>query len=136
MSKDGNGQGVKALEKCICSNFPNIRVRGMKDSSHALEMTIQNTSFYLSGPMNWSRRTVLKEKQNLLTVDLENDLISEKKRVTISGTIPKNDEWNNKSDNINSQIMDMFKKPNIDFIVNSIFNPKKHLNISKQHLNK
>ena len=97
----------------------------MKDSSHALEMTIQNTSFYLSGPMNWSRRTVLKEKQNLLTVDLENDLISEKKRVTISGTIPKNDEWNNKSDNINIQIMDMCKKPNIDFIVNSIFNPKK-----------
>ena len=76
------------------------------------------------------------EQQNLLTVDLENDLISEKKRVTISGTTPKNDEWNNKSHNINSQIIDMCKKPNIDFIANSIFNPKKHLNISKQHLNK
>lgn len=30
------------------------------------------------------------------TVDIANSLISEKSRVTISGIIPRNDEWNRK----------------------------------------
>ena len=69
-------------------------------------------------------------------VDLAKNLFHDNRKVTISGIIPRNDEWNNKAELVNNHLKEMCKAANIDFIDNSKnFNPKKHLNNSKSHLN-
>ena len=69
-------------------------------------------------------------------VDLAKNLFHDNRKVTISGIIPRNDEWNNKAELVNNHLKEMCKFSNIDFIDNSEnFNPKKHLNNSKLHLN-
>ena len=63
-------------------------------------------------------------------------MFHDNRKVTISGIIPRNDEWNNKAELVNNHLKEMCKAANIDFIDNSKnFNPKKHLNNSKRHLN-
>ena len=67
-----------------------------------------------------------------------NNLISDNspRKVTVSGIMPRNDEWNNKTDLVNNHLKEMCKSANIDFIDNGKnFNLKKHLNNSKLHLN-
>ena len=66
---------------------------------------------------------------------LANILISEKRRVVISGIIPGNDERNNKAEDGNSHLTDMCKTLSTGVIDNISFNPKKHLANSKLHLN-
>ena len=69
-------------------------------------------------------------------VDLAKNLFHHNRKATISGIIPRNDEWNNKAELVNNHLKEMCKFSNIDFIDNSEnFNPKKHLNNSKLHLN-
>ena len=69
-------------------------------------------------------------------VDLAKNLVHDNRKVTIFSIIPRNDEWNNKAELVNNYLKEMSKPANIDFIDNSkSFNPKKHLNNSKLHLN-
>ena len=69
-------------------------------------------------------------------VDLVKNLFHDNRKVTISGLIPRNDEWNKKAELVNNHLKEMCKSANIDFIDNSKnFNPKKHTNNSKLHLN-
>ena len=59
-------------------------------------------------------------------VDLAKGMISVKRKVTVSGIIPRNDEWNKKSEEVNQHLKNMCKIASIDYIDNSSFNPKKH----------
>ena len=68
--------------------------------------------------------------------DLAKGVVSEKRKVTVSGIIPKNDEWNKNGEEVNQHLKDMCKIASINYIDNSSFNPKKYLNNSKLHLNK
>ena len=67
-----------------------------------------------------------------------NDLISENnaERVTISGIIPRNDHWNIKAEEVNNHMKGMCASAKIDYIDNfQNFNPRRHLNNSRLHLN-
>ena len=76
------------------------------------------------------------ERAGKSIVDLAKNLFHDNRKVTISGIIPRNDEWNNKAELVINHFKKMCKSANIDFIDNSKnFNPKKHLNNSKLHLN-
>ena len=73
---------------------------------------------------------------DLAKMILINRKFHDNRKVTISGIIPRNDEWNNKAELVNNHLKKMCKSANIDFIDNNKnFNPKKHLNNSKLHLN-
>ena len=67
---------------------------------------------------------------------LAKSLLSENRKVTISGIIPQNDQWNNKAKQLNNHLKEMCSSVNMDYIdhfKNS--NPKRHLSNSKSHLN-
>ena len=53
-------------------------------------------------------------------------MVSEKRKVAVSGIIPKNDNWNRKIEDVNHHSKDMCKIASIDYIDNSSFNRKKH----------
>ena len=57
-----------------------------------------------------------------------------KRKVPVSGIIPKNNERNEKAEEVKHHLKDMCKIVSIDYINNSSVNPKKHLNNSKLHL--
>ena len=66
---------------------------------------------------------------------LAKGMSSEKRKVIVSGIIPRNDKWNKKAEEVNQHLKDMSKIVSIDYIDKSSFNPKKHLNNGKLHLN-
>ena len=57
------------------------------------------------------------------TVNLAKGMVSGKRKVTVSGIIPRNDEWNEKSE-VNQHLKNMCKIASIDYTDNSSFNPK------------
>ena len=63
-------------------------------------------------------------------------MVSEKRKVTVSRIVPRNNERNKKAEKVNRQLKEMRKIASINYIDNSGFNPKKHLNNSKLHLNR
>ena len=76
------------------------------------------------------------ERVGKTIVDLAKNLFHDNRKVTVSGVIPRNDKWNNKAELVNNHLKEMCKSAITDFIDNGKnFNPKKHLNKSKLHLN-
>ena len=68
-------------------------------------------------------------------VDLAKSLF-ENRKVTISGIIPRNDQWNNKAEQVNNHLEEMCSSVNMDYIDHfKNFNPRRHLNNSNLHLN-
>ena len=68
--------------------------------------------------------------------DLAKSLTSGERKVTISGIIPSNDEWNDKAAEVNEYLRNMCKESEIPFIKHGKrINPRKHLNKSKLYLN-
>ena len=68
-------------------------------------------------------------------VDLAKGMVSQKKKVTVSGIIPRNDKQNKKAEKVNQNLKNMCKISSVGHIDNSSFNPPKHLTNSKLHLN-
>ena len=68
-------------------------------------------------------------------LNLAREVLSEKRSVSISGIIPRNDKWN-KVCEVNSCLKSLCDEAKIDFIDNSKnINPRRYLNNSKLHLN-
>ena len=62
-------------------------------------------------------------------LNLVREVLSEKRSVSISGIIPRNDKWNNKVCEVNSCLKSLCDEAKIDFIDNSKnINPGRHLN--------
>ena len=69
-------------------------------------------------------------------VDLAKSVMNQDRGVTISGIIPRNDQWNNKVREVNDSLACMCENDNIPFIDHSgSIDPRKNLNNSKLHLN-
>ena len=68
-------------------------------------------------------------------VDLAKGMVSGKRKVTLSGIIPRNDEWYKKTKKVNQRLKDLCKTASTDYMDNSSLNPKKLLSKSKLHLN-
>ena len=56
-------------------------------------------------------------------VDLAKGMVSAKRKVTVSGIIPRHGEWNEKAEEVNQHLKDMCKIASVDYIDNSSFNP-------------
>ena len=69
-------------------------------------------------------------------VDLTKSVMTQDRSVTISGIIPRKDEWNNKVRKVNDSLARMCENDNISFIDHSrSIDPRKNLNHSKLHIN-
>ena len=66
-------------------------------------------------------------------VDLAKGMVSGKRKVTLSGIIPRNDEWYKKTEKVNQHLKDLCKTASTDYMDNSSLNPKKLLSKSKLH---
>ena len=70
------------------------------------------------------------------TVDLATSLKNDDNTVTVSGTVPRCDDLNNKAHEVNRRLVLMCKERNISFLSHDEnIDPSKHLNESKLHLN-
>ena len=68
-------------------------------------------------------------------ITLAQEVIAEKRSVSISSIIPRNDKWNNKVFEVNSCLKKLCDDAKIDYLDSSInINPRRHLNNSKLHL--
>ena len=70
-------------------------------------------------------------------IELANSLKSETNTIHVSLIVPRNDNLNNKANEVNSRLMNMCKQRNINIINHSDnIDPTKHLNESNLHLNR
>ena len=117
-------------------NFPGVKVRSMKDYTKPCTREENPDHIILHVGTNDLTSDNSPERVGKSIVDLAKNMFHDNRKVTISGIIRRNDEWNNKAELVNNHLKEMCKSANIDFIDNSKnFNPKKHLNNSKLHLN-
>ena len=69
-------------------------------------------------------------------VDLAKLSVKDHCPVSISSIVPRNDEWNNKAQEVNRFLEDMCLNYDINYITNSkAVNPRRHLNNGEVHLN-
>ena len=117
-------------------NIPGTKVKSMKDYTKPCTREENPDHIILLVGTNDLSSDNSSEQVGKSILDLTKNLFHDNRKVTIFGIIPRNNEWNNKAELVNIHLKDMCKSANIDFIDNSKnFNPKKHLNNSKLHLN-
>ena len=69
-------------------------------------------------------------------IDVGKNIQTNNRVVSISGIVPRNDNFNNKATEVNKELSNMRKKEKLLFVDHSNINPKTHLNRSKLHLNR
>ena len=69
-------------------------------------------------------------------IDVAKNTQSDSRIVSISGIVPRNDNFNIKATEVNKELSKMCDKEKLLFLSRSTINPKIHLNKSKLHLNR
>ena len=116
-------------------NIPGTKVKSMKDYTKPCTREENPDHIILLVGTNDLSSDNSSEQVRKSILDLTKNLFHDNRKV-IFGIIPRNNEWNNKAELVNIHLKDMCKSANIYFIDNSKnFNPKKHLNNSRLHLN-
>ena len=67
-------------------------------------------------------------------IDLAKNVKSDTCSFSISGIVPRIDNFNNKVMEVNKELAKMCKKEKLQFLEHSNINPKTHVNRSKVHL--
>ena len=116
--------------------FTGAKVRSMKDYAKPCIREENPDHIILHVGTNDLSSENNAERVGKSIVDLEKSLLSENRKVTISGIIPRNDQWNIKAEEVNNHMKEMCASAKIDYIDNfQNFNPRRHLNNSRLHLN-
>ena len=68
-------------------------------------------------------------------VDLAKSVANDYLQVTVSSTVPRNDQWSKKVYEVNKVLLNLCKDVNIPFISHSAIDAKRNVNNSKLHLN-
>ena len=117
-------------------HFTGAKVRSMKDYAKPCIREENPDHIILHVGTNDLSSENNAERVGKSIVDLAKSLLSENRKVTISGIIPRNDQWNFKAEEVNNHMKEMCACAKIDYIDNfQNFNPRKHLNNSRLHLN-
>ena len=69
-------------------------------------------------------------------VDVAKNIQSDTRKVSISGILPRNDNFNNKAMEVNKELSKMCNREKLLFLEHNNIKPKTHLNKSKLHLNR
>ena len=139
MVKNVNGwsisENLKEKQNVYVRSFSDSKIRCMKDYAKPciLVNDIDHIILHLgTNDLNAGKSAQLCSKS---IVDLAKSLTSGERKVTISGIIPSNDEWNNKAAEVNEYLRNMCKESEIPFNdLGKRINPRKHLDRRKLHL--
>ena len=69
-------------------------------------------------------------------VDVAKNIQSDTRKVSISGIVPRNDNFNNKAMEVNKELSKMCNREKLLFLEHNNIKPKTHLKKSKLHLNR
>ena len=69
-------------------------------------------------------------------VDVAKNIQSDTRKVSISGIVPRNDNFNNKAMEVNKELSKMCNRVKLLFLEHSNIKPKTHLNKKKLHLSR
>ena len=116
-------------------SFSGAKVRSMKDYVKLCVRDENPDRIIMSVGTNDFNSEINAERVAKSIADLAKGIVPEKRKVTVSGIIHRNDECNKKAEEVNQRLKNMCKIASVVYIDNSSFNPKKHLNSSKLHLN-
>ena len=128
MSKDGNFQLTQNIRKSICQKLFVGKVRSMKDQVRQWIRDDHTERFILHVGTNNQNQDSASEIISKHFVDMANTLISEEKRVTISGNVLKIYEWNSKDEDVSRHPTDMCQTLNIVFYLQQHNKSILHLN--------
>ena len=127
---------LKNQHKVFVRSFSSAKVKCMKDYVKPCIRENEPDHIILHVGTNNLSSEQSPERIAKSIVDLAKLSVKDHCSVSISSIIPRNDEWNNKAQEVNSFLKDMCSNSNINFIDNSkSLNPRRHLNNSKLHLN-
>ena len=79
---------------------------------------------------------LLPERIAKSVIDVAKNTKSDSRIVSISGIVPRKDNFNIKATEVNKELSKMCDKEKLLFLSHSNINPKIHLNKSKLHLNR
>ena len=127
---------LKQCHSIYVRPFTGAKVRSMKDYAKPCICEDNPHHIILHVGTNELSSENDAERVGKSIIDLAKSLSSKNRKVTISGIIPRNDQWNNKAEQVNSHLKEMCSSVNMDYIDHfKNFNPRRHLNNSKLHLN-
>ena len=140
MVKNVNGwsisENLKEKQNVYVRSFSDSKIRCMKDYAKPCILVNDIDHIILHLGTNDLKAEKSAQLCSKSIVDLAKSLTSGERKVTISGIIPSNDEWNNKAAEVNEYLRNMCKESEIPFIKHGKrINPRKHLNKSKLYLN-
>ena len=104
------------VKPCICENYPEYVI---------LHVGTNELNFEL-----------LLERIAKSIVDVAKNIKSEKRSVSISGVVLRNDDLNNKASEVSKELPRVCKKEKLAFLEHSNINPRAHLSKSRIHLNR
>ena len=127
---------LKQLQSIYVRPFTGAKVRIMKDCAKPYIRHNNPDHITLHFATNELSSKNDAEIVGKSVVDLAKSLLSENCKVFIFGLILLNEQWDNKSEQVNNNLKEMCSSVNIDYIDHfKKFNQKKHLNNSKLHIN-
>ena len=122
--------------KIYVRSFPGAKVKCMKDYAKPCIRENDPDHVILHAGTNELNSELLPERIAKSIVDVAKNIKSEKRSVSISGVVPRNDDLNNKASEVNKELSRMCKKEKLPFLEHSNINPRAHLNKSRIHLNR
>ena len=117
-------------------SFPGAKVKCMKD--YVKPCIRENNPEYviLHVGTNELNSELTPERIAKSVINVGKNIQTNHKTISISGIVPRNDNFNNKATEVNKELSQMCKKEKLLFVDHSNINPKAHLNRSKLHLNR
>ena len=122
--------------KIYVRSFPAAKVRCMKDYAKPSIRENDPDHVILHLGTNELNSELLPERIAKSVSDVAKNIKSEKRSVSISGVVPRNDDLNNKVLEVNKELSRMCEKEKLTFLEHSNINLRAHLNKSRIHLNR
>ena len=126
---------IKKFIRKQSKTIPGAKVKFMKD--YVKPCIRENNPEYviLHVGTNELNSELTPERIAKSIIDVCKNIQTSHRSVSISGIVPRNDNFNKKATQVNRELSKMCKKEQLLFIDHSNINPKTHLNRSKLHLN-
>ena len=128
-------QSLGANHNVYVRSFSGAKVKCMKDYVKPCIREHDPDYVILHVGTNELKSESTPERIAKSVVDICKNIQTDQRTVSISGIVPRNDNFNNKAMEVNKELLKLCEKENLLFIDNSNINPKTHLNGSKIHLN-
>ena len=123
-------------QKVYVRSFTGAKVKCMKDYIKPCIQENDPDHVIMHVGTNEMNSELPPERIAKSVIHVAKNVKTDTRSVSISGIIPRNDNFNNKVMEVNKELAKMCKREKFQFLEHSNINPKAHLNKSKVHLNR